>query len=296
MRLRKGSKCLLARDYGRCEAFVVSQSSAPLRQAFISMIRKLLRRLSANVSAERNHVGPPGKRLYAVGDIHGRLDLLDELLDQIERDIRNRPVKVAALVFLGDLIDRGPESAAVIERLRTLRDFPAKLLFLQGNHEEVMLRVLEGEAGLAYDWLSFGGDACVQSYGVSDTVLQAMDEERIALTLRKAIPPAHIEFLKSFGDTFRFGDYLCVHAGIRPGVAIEEQQPHDLRWIRQPFLSDGHDHGCMVIHGHTITDGVDLRSNRIGIDTGAYRTGMLTAAVVEGKDLHFLSTGEVART
>lgn len=260
------------------------------------MIRNLFRRLSGSISAERSHAGPLGKRLYAVGDIHGRLDLLDQLLEQIEDDLRMRPVKVAALVFLGDLIDRGPDSAGVLERLRTLEEFRAKLMFLQGNHEEILLRVLEGEAGLAYDWLSFGGAACAQSYGVSDTALQAMDEERIALTLRRAIPAAHVEFLKSFGDTFRFGDYLLVHAGIRPGVPIEQQQPHDLRWIRQPFLSDGHDHGCMVIHGHTITDGIDRRSNRIGIDTGAYRTGVLTAAVVEEKDLHFLSTGETGGT
>jgi serine/threonine protein phosphatase 1 len=255
------------------------------------MIRNLFRRLSASISAERPHAGPSGMRLYAVGDIHGRLDLLDQLLDQIEEDIRARPVDTAALVFLGDLIDRGPASAGVIERLRTLANFPAKMLILQGNHEEILLRVLKGEPGLAYDWLSFGGDACAQSYGVSATSLQVMDEERIALVLSKAIPPEHVTFLKSFGDTFRFGDYLLVHAGIRPGVAIEEQQPHDLRWIRQPFLSDGHDHGCMVIHGHTITDGVDRRSNRIGIDTGAYRTGVLTAVVIEGEELHFLATG-----
>lgn len=251
----------------------------------------LFKRLSAKVAAERSYAGPAGKRLYAVGDIHGRLDLLDQLLGQIRADILARPVETAALVFLGDLIDRGPDSAGVIERLRTLNDFPAKSLFLLGNHEEIMLRVLAGETGLAYDWLGFGGDACVESYGVSATSLQAMDEERIALVLGKAIPASHVDFLKSFGDTFRFGDYLLVHAGIRPGVAIEEQQPHDLRWIRHPFLSDGHDHGCMVIHGHTISDGVDRRTNRIGIDTGAYRTGVLTAAVIEGEDLRFLATG-----
>jgi serine/threonine protein phosphatase 1 len=252
---------------------------------------KLFKRLSAKVAAERVYAGPEGKRLYAVGDIHGRLDLLDQLLGQVEDDILARPVETAALVFLGDLIDRGPDSAGVIERLRNLQAFPAKSLFLLGNHEEILLRVLAGEPGLAYDWLGFGGDACAESYGVSASSLQAMDEDRIALVLGKAMPKSHVEFLKSFGDTFRFGDYLLVHAGIRPGVAIEEQQPHDLRWIRHPFLSDGHDHGCMVIHGHTISDGIDQRSNRLGIDTGAYRTGVLTAAVVEGEELRFLATG-----
>ena len=255
------------------------------------MFANLFRRVSANIAAGRSHAGPPGKRLYAVGDIHGRLDLVDDLLGRIERDIAARPVETAALVFLGDLIDRGPDSAGVIDRLLRLDDFPAKALFLLGNHEEFLLRALAGEPGVAHDWLGFGGDACAESYGVAAAALKAMDEERIAAVLRDAVPTAHVEFLHSFGDTFRFGDYLLVHAGIRPGVAIEDQAPHDLRWIRRPFLSDGHDHGVMIIHGHTISDGVDRRVNRIGIDTGAYQTGVLTAAVVEGDDLRFIATG-----
>lgn len=255
------------------------------------MLSKLFRRVSANIAAAPSFAGPTGKRLYAVGDIHGRLDLLDDLLVRIETDIAARPVETAALVFLGDLIDRGPQSAGVIERLSHLEDFPARALFLLGNHEEIFLRVLAGEPGVAYDWLGFGGDACAESYGVSAASLKAMDEERIAAVLGAAVPAAHVAFLQTFGDTFRFGDYLLVHAGIRPGVAIEDQEPHDLRWIRRPFLSDSHDHGCMVVHGHTISDEVDRRPSRIGIDTGAYQTGVLTAAVIEGEDLYFLATG-----
>ncbi len=254
------------------------------------MFSKLFRRMSANLSSTRSFAGPSGKRLYAIGDVHGRLDLVDELLGRIEDDIADRPVETAAVVFLGDLIDRGPDSAGVVERLQSLRHFPAKTLFLLGNHEEFLLRALAGEPGIAHDWLGFGGDACAESYGIAPSTLQAMDERRIAEVLHAAIPVAHVEFLKTFGDTFAFGDYLLVHAGIRPGVPIEQQQPRDLRWIRQPFLSDAHDHGCMVIHGHTISDGVDHRSNRIGIDTGAYRTGILTAAVIEDADVHFLAT------
>ncbi len=257
----------------------------------VSVFLKLFRRVSANISAAREFAGPDDQRVYAVGDIHGRLDLLDDLLARIEDDIVARPIKTIGIVFLGDLIDRGPDSAGVIERLSTLRHFPAKPLFLLGNHEEVLLRVLAGEAGLAYDWLGFGGDACAESYGVSASLLQAMSEDRIAEVLNAAIPAAHIAFLKSFGDTFRFGDYLFVHAGIRPGVPIEQQQPQDLRWIRAPFLSDANDHGCMVVHGHTISDGIDRRVNRLGIDTGAYRTGVLTAAAFEGTDIRFLATG-----
>ncbi len=257
----------------------------------VCVFSKLFRRMSATVSSKPVFSGPAGTRLYAVGDVHGRLDLVDDLLGRIEDDITDRPVETAAVVFLGDLIDRGPESAGVVDRLQTLQHFPAKMLFILGNHEEFLLRVLNGEPGVAHDWLGFGGDACVESYGVATAALQAMDEQRIADVLRDAIPTAHVNFLKTFGDTFRFGDYLLVHAGIRPGVPIDEQQPRDLRWIRQPFLSDAHDHGCMVIHGHTISDGVDRRANRIGIDTGAYRTGVLTAAVIEEEDLRFLATG-----
>lgn len=260
------------------------------------MFKNLFRRMSANIAAP-DFAGPAGQRVYAVGDIHGRLDLLDALLTRIEDDIVERPLPrlsgpTIGLCFLGDLVDRGPDSAGVISRLSTLQHFPARTLFLMGNHEEVLLRVLNAEPNLAYDWLGYGGDAFAESYGVPASALQAMTEERIAGVLRAAIPPAHVAFLEGFGDTFRFGDYLFVHAGIRPGVAIERQSPQDLRWIRQPFLSDGHDHGCMVVHGHTISDGVERRANRIGIDTGAYRTGVLTAAVIEGTDLSFLATGD----
>lgn len=251
---------------------------------------KLFRRLTGDVAASRVFRGPPDVRLYAVGDIHGRRDLLDAMLGLVREDIVARPIGSAVLVFLGDLIDRGPDSAGVVDRLRALGAYPAHPLFLTGNHEEVLLRVLAGEPGLAYDWLDYGGDACAESYGVAASMLRAMDEARIARTLAAAIPAAHIAFLQSFGDTLRFGDYLLAHAGIRPGVAIEAQRPEDLRWIREPFLSDPRDHGFKVIHGHTISDGVEQRANRIGIDTGAYRSGVLTAAVIDGAEVRFLST------
>lgn len=256
----------------------------------VMVFSKLFRRVSATIAPV--FAGPQGKRLYAVGDIHGRLDLLDDLLGRIKDDIVERPVERAIIVFLGDLIDRGPDSAGVVERLLHLDGFPARAVFLLGNHEEFFLRALAGEPGVAHDWLEFGGDACAESYGVAPAALKAMDERRVAETLAAAVPPAHVAFLKGFGDSVGFGDYLLVHAGIRPGVPVEEQQPRDLRWIREPFLSDEHDHGCMVIHGHTISDGVDRRPNRIGIDTGAYRTGVLTAAVVERDDLRFIATGD----
>ena len=256
------------------------------------MAFNFLRRMKEAIGSAQAPSGPPGKRLYAVGDIHGRRDLLDDLLSQIETDIATHPIDTVALVFLGDLIDRGSDSAGVIDRLCQMNDFPARCVFLAGNHEEVLLRVLDGEEDLAYDWLGFGGDAFVESYGLSPAALKAMDASRIADVLKNAMPAEHIDFVRGMGDTVRFGDYLLVHAGIRPGVAIEEQEQSDLRWIRHPFLSDGHDHGCVVIHGHTVSDGVDQRSNRIGIDTGAYRTGILTAIVIEETAIRFLSTDD----
>ena len=255
----------------------------------------MLSRLFRRVAAGRTFSGPPGRRLYAIGDVHGRLDLLDDLVVRIRADLARQPVSNAAFVFLGDLIDRGPDSAGVIERVRTLAlpgALPGKVALILGNHEEMLLRALAAEPGVAHDWLTYGGDTCIESYGVSSAPLAALDERRVADALAAAIPRVHVALLKSAHDTIGFGDYLLVHAGIRPGVAVEDQAPRDLRWIREPFLSDAHDHGVVVIHGHTITDGVDRRVNRIGIDTGAYQTGVLTAAVIQEDKVRFLATGD----
>ena len=238
--------------------------------------------------------GPDGYRAYAVGDIHGRLDLLDCLLAKIEADIQGRPPSENIIVFLGDLIDRGPDSAAVVERLRTYDSPDAATVFLSGNHEEVMLRILAGEiGGLLADWLQFGGAECVASYGLDSVALSEMTEAAALRSIRAKVPRTHHDFLASFADTFRFGDYLFVHAGIRPGLDIAKQAQSDLRWIREPFLDDTNDHGFVVVHGHTISSKVEERPNRIGLDTGAYRTGVLTALGVEGNERWFLDTAPV---
>jgi serine/threonine protein phosphatase 1 len=234
--------------------------------------------------------GKAGARAYAVGDIHGRLDLLDALLAKIEADARTRPARKTWTIFLGDLIDRGPDSAGVVERLRKWRPEHIRPVFLAGNHEEVFLDILRGDARYLANWLKFGGAECAASYGVDPDMLRRIDEDEAVALLRSKVPRKHREFLDGFADTFAFGDYLFVHAGIRPGIAVEEQDRADLRWIRHPFLSDAHDHGCVVVHGHTIFDQVDERPNRIGIDTGAYRTGNLTALAVEGERRWYLST------
>jgi serine/threonine protein phosphatase 1 len=237
---------------------------------------------------------PAGHLLYAIGDVHGRDDLLAELLVKIDEDSSARGRAKRILVFLGDLIDRGPSSAEVVERLRRFRPDGTRLVFLAGNHEEVLLRILDGEAALVPDWLRFGGGECLKSYGVDAERLRRMSPSRAIATVRSAIPVEHAEFLRGFDDTFRAGDYLFVHAGIRPGVPLGEQARADLRWIREPFLSDSAEHGFVVVHGHTIRQQVESRSNRIGIDTGAYRFGVLTALGLHGADRwHLQAAAEI---
>ena len=238
--------------------------------------------------------GADGYRAYVIGDVHGRLDLLEQLLDVIERDLAERPSRKTLLVFLGDLIDRGPHSAQVIERLRTYRSPRVRTVCLLGNHEEVLLRILAGDSALIEQWRWFGGAECLESYGLDPEAIARMDDQAALDAVRSAIPKEHSDFIGSFVDTCRFGDYLFVHAGIRPGVTLDEQAQSDLRWIREPFLLDDTDHGCIVVHGHTIGAKVEERPNRIGIDTGAYRTGVLTALVIEGEGRGYLQTSDAS--
>lgn len=235
-------------------------------------------------------MGPAGHRAYAIGDVHGRLDLLDQILEKIAADHRARKPARTTIVFLGDLIDRGPQSAGVVERLRTYRPSFAKTVFLMGNHEEVLLRILAGEIDILPDWLRFGGAECARSYGVDPADLECRQPAAALKLLRQAIPKEHVRFLSAFADTASFGGYLFVHAGIRPGVPLDRQAGKDLRWIRDPFLEDDSDHGRIVVHGHTITDEVDERQNRIGLDTGAYWSGVLTAVGLEGDERWYLQT------
>jgi serine/threonine protein phosphatase 1 len=213
--------------------------------------------------ASRRDSGPAGARgwrAYGVGDIHGRLDLLDALLDKIHADIERSKAR----------------------KVRTV--------FLLGNHEEVLLRILRGEAGLISKWQLFGGSECLKSYNVDPDLVRRMRDEDAVETIRAAVPREHVKFLESFDDSCRFGDYLFVHAGIRPGVEFDQQRQADLRWIREPFLFDETDHGFVVVHGHTIRPEVEIRKNRIGIDTGAYRSGVLSALAVEGSDRWLIDT------
>lgn len=233
--------------------------------------------------------GPRGHRAYVVGDVHGRLDLLDRLLEMIEADLAGRPARKASLIFVGDLIDRGAHSAQVVERLRTYRHPLIRPLFILGNHEEVLLRILEGESALIQKWCWFGGRECIASYGGEPSDFTRLEEPAALEQVRALVPKEHIDFLMSFADSCQFGDYLIVHAGVQPGVEFEQQSQEDLRWIRAPFLNFTGDHGFTVVHGHTIVPDVVETENRIAIDTGAYRSGRLTALVIDGRDRRYLT-------
>ena len=236
--------------------------------------------------------GPRGKRAYVIGDVHGCLEQLDRLLGLIEQELRERPRAKTSIIFVGDLIDRGPDSRGVVERLRTYRHDRIRAHCLAGNHEEVLLRLLAGERGILTSWLQFGGAECLKSYGCDPAELAGRSESSGLQLVKQAIPQSHSAFIGGFSDTLTFGDYLFVHAGIRPGVDLSLQSQSDLRWIRSPFLDDETDHGMVVVHGHTINPEIVERPNRIGIDTGAYRTNVLTALALEGEARWVLNTLE----
>lgn len=226
---------------------------------------------------------PEGRRVYAVGDIHGRLDLLDILLDRIAEDDAYRESAHTDIIFLGDLVDRGPDSAGVVERLRILAEQDRRFRFLSGNHEEVFLKALAGDVKSLKLMIKIGGKETILSYGVAPDEYLACDFDELLCLMRDNVPERHIEFLKTFGEYAQVGDYIFVHAGLRPNIPIEQQQGSDLRWIRREFLESKADFGGTVVHGHNVTTEMDRRPNRIGIDTGAYVTGRLTALALEGE-------------
>ncbi|MBS0503859.1 MAG: serine/threonine protein phosphatase [Proteobacteria bacterium] len=252
------------------------------------MVLKLLRR--AIDPAPRIARVPDGLRVYAIGDIHGRRDLLDQLLFRIEADDKARGAARSQLIFLGDLVDRGPNSAGVVQRALEIDHSGRLARFLMGNHEEVFLKALGGSLEALRFFVKIGGRATILSYGISEAEYDAMDYETLLPTLIARVPQAHVDFLRGFENQIAIGDYLFVHAGIRPRVPFEEQVGGDLRWIRSEFLDFRGDHGAVVVHGHTITDDVEERPNRIGIDTGAFASGRLTAVGLEGGERWFLNT------
>lgn len=234
--------------------------------------------------------GAQRRLIYAVGDIHGRADLLDLLLARIAAD---RPEGAEPiLVFLGDYVDRGTQSRAVIDRLLQLkRDGGYELRFLKGNHEKAMLDFMrESSSGPA--WLAFGGAETLYSYGVrAPPPTPTADELRRASgALRTAIPGDHMEFLKELELFVRYDQYLFVHAGLRPGKALDHQVEEDMLTIREPFIRSSRKWPFVIVHGHTPEPNVHVDARRIGVDTGAYATGRLSAVRLEGEKVTVLST------
>ncbi|WP_332818451.1 metallophosphoesterase family protein [Sphingopyxis sp.] len=234
---------------------------------------------------------PEGRRVYAIGDIHGRDDLFAELIEQIRADNASRTPRPVTIILLGDLVDRGPQSAEVVERAIGLRnEFPDTRLLI-GNHEECFLAALTGDVRRLRYFMRIGGEATVRSYWNDEANLAEASFEEVAKRLPALVPAAHVEFLGNGEDVIEIGDYAFVHAGVRPGVPLNKQGLSDLRWIRDDFLEDDRDHGAMIVHGHTICENVDEWPNRIGIDTGAYKSGKLTAIGLEGTARWYLATG-----
>ena len=240
--------------------------------------------------SRRRFIVPDGERVYAIGDIHGRLDLLDQLMDRIDADDRKRGPARTLLIFLGDLIDRGPDSHGVVERAIEISGGPQNTRFLMGNHEEVFLRTIGGDLRALRLLLRIGGKETVLSYGLTLEEYTQLDFEGLWAALKSRVPQAHIDFIAGFEESIEVGGYLFVHAGVRPGVVIEQQSAADMRWIRDEFLRHREDHGKLVVHGHNVSEKVDVRPNRIGIDTGAYASGRLTAIGLERDERWFLST------
>ena len=233
---------------------------------------------------------PEDQIVYAIGDIHGRDDLLGRLHDQIRQDCaENAQGRRVRVVYLGDYVDRGPDSKAVIDRLLD-RPLPGvEQVFLKGNHEDEMLRFL-GDGTASDRWLRLGGGATARSYGVAlrGPSNEALAPEHIRDALADALPARHLAFLKNLDLFLEVGDYLLVHAGIRPGLPLAEQDPADLLWIRNTFLRSRRSHGRVVVHGHASGHDVVVKHNRICVDTMAYATDRLTCAVLDGAKRRFL--------
>ncbi len=243
---------------------------------------------------ERLAAVPDGVRVFAIGDIHGRLDLLDALMEKIVAyHTAARAAAHPIVVCLGDYVDRGPDSKGVISRLIEWREAGLEAVFLKGNHEAMFeAALLTGEE--FGRWVGNGGAMTLESYGFGDWRWPAPDSGELTQELREAamreMPAGHLEFLRDAPLSYTLGDYFFAHAGVRPDVPLEAQEEDDLLWIRGDFLNHAGNFGKVIVHGHTPMRHPEVRPNRIGIDTGAFFTGRLTALVLEGEDHEFLTT------
>jgi serine/threonine protein phosphatase 1 len=231
-------------------------------------------------------VVPPGRRVYAIGDIHGCDVQLADLHAIIAEDLARRPVDEPVLLHIGDYVDRGADTAGVLRRLIAGAPIEVvQVVNLVGNHDETMLHALSGDRTAATDWLFTGGRPALESYGI--------DPDSPRESWPEGVPPEHLEFLRGLTLSHREGGYFFVHAGIRPGVPLEQQQREDLLRMRQPFLYSEMSFGAVVVHGHTPVKEPVVRHNRIAIDTGAVFGGKMTCLVLEGETLGFLTADPV---
>jgi serine/threonine protein phosphatase 1 len=231
---------------------------------------------------------PPGLRLYAIGDVHGRTDLLTDMHQRIARDLAQRPVDDWRVIHVGDYIDRGLDSSGTLQLLLDYRT-NGHGDFLLGNHDQFLRDFLQApDRGDFELWMYNGGSETLDSFGLDGMMMaHSSRDQDLALfrdQLIAAIPPELPDFLANLSLMQQYGDYAFVHAGIRPGETLDEQSDHDLIWIRDPFLMSTEDHGAVIVHGHTPVEAVEVRPNRIGIDTGAVFTGNLTCLVLEGTE------------
>jgi serine/threonine protein phosphatase 1 len=232
---------------------------------------------------------PDGLRIYAVGDVHGRADLLGELFTAIDADVDEHPVGQTLHVFLGDYIDRGPDSRQVVD-LVTARSRRHETVLLKGNHETFPALFLN-DPSVFDQWCLLGGFETLMSYGLQPSMgADGAEQCELARRFAATLPASHVRFFDELKTSFSCGDFYFVHAGVRPGVPLERQHEDDMLWIREEFLFHEYDFGKMIIHGHTPVREPDFQDNRINIDTGAYATGKLTSLIIEGGEFSLLST------
>jgi serine/threonine protein phosphatase 1 len=257
---------------------------------WVNVIRKAVGKTPSPTTITR--CVPDGTRVYCVGDIHGRDDLLLEMAERIDSDIGARSFDDAVTVFLGDYVDRGPGSMRVVERL-ACGEWPTPMIALAGNHEDLLLAFLEDE-GILDAWRSLGGLETLHSYGVNvGPAMAGRDFKAVQAAFVARFPKRHQQFLETLNVSTTIGDYFFCHAGARPGVPLGRQDRDDLLNIRDPFLSSDAEHGKLVVHGHTPSVRPQVCPNRIGIDTAAYATGRLTCLVLEKDQRRFLAAGRL---
>ena len=233
---------------------------------------------------------PPGRRVYAIGDIHGRLDCLDRMLAMIVDDMSGHEPAETSLIYLGDYVDRGPDSCGVVDRVMQWSHPGLDIVALKGNHEEILLSAAANERSSLALFDRVGGRETMLSYGMAPDEYDHCSLAELAARIGRYVPQEHLTFLAGLQDHVTIGHYRFVHAGVRPGIAFDEQKASDLRWIRGEFLNHDGPHDGIIVHGHTVTSEPVIRANRIGIDTGAFASGVLTALVLDADGQRIMAT------